>query len=99
MFDLSNIARTLRNMEIWWTILNRSEKIPIILIGSKSDLKDEKNFDLFKDMIEEVQKKYDFIGYIETSSKTGEGVDEAFEILIEEIVKRLNMAENAAIID
>jgi len=85
MFDLSNIKRTLRNLDFWWTLLNRWGKVPIILIGTKHDIINEKQYDLYKHLIDEARERYEFIDYIQTSSKTGLNIDEVFNVLIEKI--------------
>ena len=56
--ELPHIARTLRNMDIWWSILNRFGKIPIILIGTKVDLINDKQYSLYKNLILEIKEKY-----------------------------------------
>ncbi len=97
MFDLSNIMRSLRNMDMWWSLLNRTRKIPIILIGTKYDLIDKKELLVHKQLVQAIREKYDFIDYIETSSKTGQNVDKAFEILIKKIVEFQKINENPPI--
>ncbi len=89
MFDLSNINRSLRNIDIWWEILNMGGKLPILLVGTKYDLieNNSKRYDLFKHQIDEVREKYDFIDFIQTSSKTGHAVDESFNLLVQRIIQ------------
>jgi small GTP-binding protein len=87
MFDLSNIKRSLRNLDFWWTLLNRWGRVPIVLIGTKYDLVKEKQYSLYKNIITEALKKYEFVEYVETSSKTGLNINEVFERLIEKILK------------
>ena len=65
--------------------------IPIVLIGNKKDLEDER-------VIEE-QTARDFankfnLKFFETSSKTGENVNLAFEELVNEVVKSNNVNKN-----
>lgn len=88
MFDLSHIVRSLRNVDDWMATLNKNGKIPIILIGTKSDLVEEKDIPLNKELISDLRKKHDFIDYIETSSKTGDNVPKAIEKLVAHIVKK-----------
>ncbi len=87
MFDLSNIKRSLRNIDFWWTLLNRWGKVPIILIGTKYDLINESQYELYKDLIRNALNKYEFIEYIETSSKIGFNINKTFEILVDRITK------------
>lgn len=91
MFSLPHVARTLRKVNEWLSILNNDGPIPILLIGTKSDLVNEYDFALSKDLIAETKEKYDFIDYIETSSKTGENVKEAIENLVSFIVNKLQL--------
>jgi small GTP-binding protein len=62
--------------------------IPVILFANKVDLvkKDEINHD----KIQEVVEKQNFLRYYLTSAKTGEGVNEAFNNLIQELYKNSN---------
>ena len=58
--------------------------IPIVLVGTKSDLVKKRMVDA-----KEVQAAADkfHLQYIETSSKTGEGVDQVFTALAAEVLK------------
>lgn len=96
MFDLNNIRRSLRNTDIWYSILRKAGEIPILLIGTKLDLIEDgnsKSYSLFKSHIDEVRAKYDFVDYIETSSKSGENVDRAFKILVGTILENEDYRE------
>ncbi|KAG2386201.1 hypothetical protein C9374_002647 [Naegleria lovaniensis] len=63
-------------------------KIPIILVGNKIDLEDQRS--VTKEEGENQSKKFgDFCKWIETSAKTGENVDSVFE----ELVRMINTAE------
>ena len=69
------------------------QRIPILLVGSKSDLIDK--YDKLqvrvrpKDVKEDIRRRYaQILGPIECSSKTGKYVDEVFRRLTEEIVRR-----------
>lgn len=61
-------------------------EIPIVLFGNKIDLIDEKNYDEEK-ILKFVDKK-DFFGYYQTSAKTGQGVHEAFQVIIKELYNK-----------
>ena len=89
--DLDNIGRSLRNVEIWWNLLNKHGRIPIILIGTKFDLIEDNTdrIELSKTSISYMQEKYDFIDYVETSSKTGRNVDHAFNILVNQVLDQV----------
>ena len=57
--------------------------IPIVVFANKVDLIEENNLD--KINIQEVVKERDFLGYYLTSAKTGQGVHEAFDSIINEL--------------
>jgi small GTP-binding protein len=88
MFDLSNIRRSLRYIDDWFNILRQPGEIPIILVGAKYDIIEQNNkrYNMFKHLISESREKYDFFEYIETSSKSGHHVDDAFMTLIKKIL-------------
>ena len=69
------------------------QKIPILLVGSKSDLVDK--YDDLQDRVRSRDVKEDLkhrhsqlLGPIECSSKTGKNVNKVFQVLAEEIVRR-----------
>ena len=71
MFDLNNISRSLRNIEIWWNLIRKHGEIPVLLIGTKYDLVSEipsnqKRYKMFKGLVKEMTEKYRFIDYIKT---------------------------------
>ncbi|MBY9010695.1 MAG: GTP-binding protein [Candidatus Lokiarchaeota archaeon] len=57
--------------------------VPVVLFANKVDLIETNNIDSVK--IQELVKKFDFAGYYITSAKTGEGVIEAFNAIIEKL--------------
>ena len=69
------------------------QHIPILLVGSKSDLVDKYD-DLqvcvtSRDVKEDLKHRHSqLLGPIECSSKTGKNVDKVFRVLAEEIVRR-----------
>lgn len=60
--------------------------IPIVLFGNKVDLIDEKNFDEEK-ILKFIDKK-GYLGYYKTSAKTGQGVHEAFQTIIQNLYSK-----------
>ena len=60
--------------------------IPIILFANKLDLVEEDNLDV--SLIQDLVKLHGFLGYYLTSAKTGEGVHEAFNILIDKLYSK-----------
>ena len=55
---------------------------PIIIVGTKNDLEKKIPYDAIKRFSDSMNVKF-----IECSSKTGENVDEVFDLLLEEIIK------------
>jgi len=58
-------------------------EIPIVIFANKVDLVDEANLDDSK--IQKLVDKNKFLGYYKTSAKTGDGVIEAFNTIIEKL--------------
>ena len=71
---------------IWINDINESlpKKIPIILVGNKKDLKEERI--ISEEEGKKLAKENDFL-FFETSAKTGENVNKIFQSLFEIIVK------------
>jgi len=84
--DLTRVA-SFNNIEEWVNTLRAHEEaLPIILVGTKNDLVDDIQVDDESAM--EFKDKYDLSEYITTSSKTGENVDKAFDLLVRKIINR-----------
>jgi len=60
--------------------------IPIVLFANKVDLIKEDNLD--KTKIQELVKERDFLGYYLTSAKTGQGVHETFNAIINKLYSK-----------
>ena len=58
-------------------------EIPVIIFANKVDLVDDQNLDTSK--IAELVKSNNFLGYFITSAKTGQGVIEAFNTIIDNL--------------
>jgi small GTP-binding protein len=68
----------------WYNELNKyCSEIPIVLFANKVDLVDKDKIDISR--IQEVVKNHNFLNYYITSAKTGEGVIEAFNAIIEKL--------------
>ena len=86
MFDLSS-ERDFYNLPQFLNMIteyHELKKIPILLIGNKSDLDikvDEKEIEKFLD-------KENFIGYFEVSSKTNKNVDESVDFMVNYVYKK-----------
>jgi len=58
-------------------------EVPVVIFANKIDLVDEKDYDESK--IENLLKKHDCLKFFKTSAKTGKGVLEAFNFIIENL--------------
>ncbi|MHA2283137.1 MAG: Rab family GTPase [Promethearchaeota archaeon] len=86
MFDLTN-HKSLENLNDWLIEFSKvSRIIPLILVGNKLDLEQERQ--CRKEESLNFMKSYKFSNYIETSAKTGENIQTVFESLVLEILKR-----------
>ncbi|HEY0088861.1 MAG TPA: hypothetical protein VGB37_08460, partial [Candidatus Lokiarchaeia archaeon] len=78
---------SLEHVEEWHNDLkNYCGGIPIVLLGNKLDLIDDKG-SVDKKAVKLVEKR-GFIGYYKTSAKTGEGVFEAFQAILQELYNK-----------
>ena len=96
-YDVTN-SESFDNLKFWINSIktNLFEKnifIPIIIIGNKIDLEDMRG--ISKDIANKFAKENNF-KYFETSAKTGEGVDEAFRDLVNQILANSDKNEEAA---
>ena len=60
--------------------------IPTVVFANKADLLDDSDFDESK--IQNLVEKNNFLGYYKTSAKTGDGVIEAFNAIIEKLYRK-----------
>ncbi len=86
MFDLTRY-QTLENLEQWVNIVRKGDpKLPILFVGTKLDLTDEIMVD--DDYAKEFINEFSLMGFLKISSKTGENVHDAFNILTRKILER-----------
>jgi small GTP-binding protein len=86
VYDVIN-RETFDNIDFWITKLNEfSGEIPFIIIGNKIDKKDERAV-LFEEAKEKASS-YN-VQYMETSAKSNENIDKAFESLSVQILNNL----------
>jgi small GTP-binding protein len=92
LFDLTRLS-TLRHLDEWVEISREEDpNLPILFIGTKLDLS---NLIVVKDSDAiEYKEKYDLFQYLKISSKTGENVKLAFELLAKEIIKNILLSNN-----
>jgi GTPase SAR1 family protein len=84
-FDLTR-PKTLDALEDWLEVLGLylDEGTPILLVGMKQDLEVK----VSEDAIKNFQSKNNIPNYLETSSATGLGVEEAFQKATREIISQ-----------
>ena len=97
-YDVTN-SESFDNLKFWISSIktNLFEKnifIPIIIIGNKIDLEDMR--EISKDVASAFAKENKF-KYFETSAKTGEGVDDAFRDLVNQVLANLDKNEEETI--
>ncbi|MHA1241234.1 MAG: Rab family GTPase [Promethearchaeota archaeon] len=74
----------------WYSdITENCGEIPVIIFANKVDLVNENSSDDTK--IQELVDKYNFLGFYKTSAKTGVGVIEAFNALIENLYHKFKV--------
>jgi small GTP-binding protein len=89
LYDITKSV-TLDHLPDWTQIIREhAGDIPIMLIGSKKDLEE------FRDVSTEdgdlAAKKYNLRSFMELSSKTGENVEQAFEIMTKILIEKTNV--------
>ena len=89
MFDLTREA-TLKKIDDWLTVFKKGiapneEKIPILMVGGKLDLQEERSCS--KEDAVNLLKTHDLHYYIECSAKTGENIERIFEIIANAVTK------------
>ena len=87
VFDLSSKS-TFQNVEKWFNEIKKTADptINLILIGNKSDLKDKREISFEEG---ENKAKEMNVAYLETSALNADNVDKAFDLLIQEITKKM----------
>jgi len=90
MIDLTRLSSTSK-LDEWVDIIRGEDPtIPIVFVGSKSDLVEK--ISIKDEFIEELKEKYGFIAYYKTSSKTGLNVDKVFQEITRWVVKHRKIA-------
>ncbi|MFX0105178.1 MAG: Rab family GTPase [Candidatus Hodarchaeota archaeon] len=79
--------QSFKNISKWHEdIIKFCGEVPVVLFANKVDLIDDINFE--KSVIQEIVDKRNFIGYFITSAKTGQGVINAFNTIIDELYRK-----------
>ena len=86
MFDLTRIT-TLENLQQWLNIVRKgAPDLPVLFLGTKLDLDDEIMVE--DDYAKSFLSEFNLIDYLKISSKTGENVQKAFDVLTRKILER-----------
>jgi Ras-related protein Rab-5C len=93
VFDLTR-PETLANLQKWRDCLdNCPQDIPVVIVGNKSDLADERQVTFDEGIAYSQRMKCE---YFETSAENGSGVDDAFSTLAQSAFAAKNAREQAA---
>ena len=88
MFDLTR-PMTLDNLDQWVGIVRKSDpNLPVMFLGTKNDLSEE--IMINDDYAQTIKEQLKLFEFLRVSSKTGENVQQAFQILTEKILQRQN---------
>ena len=92
LFDITNETSFI-NLKNWMSQIKEScgEDIPILLVGNKTDLEDNRVINKERAM---EYANNENIEYIEVSSKTGENINKALTSLLQKILKRADSNSN-----
>ena len=91
VYDITN-RLSLDHLPDWTQIIREhAGDIPIMLIGSNLDLKEFRAVSRDEGIL--AAKKYNLSSFIELSSKTGQNVEKAFEVMTEILFERYNPVE------
>jgi small GTP-binding protein len=85
MFDLTRL-NTIDSIPFWADLAKNASNCKLVLVGGKKDLAQGLSFT--EDDFPELFEKYNFVDYHETSSATGEGVDDVFQAIAKAIVEQ-----------
>ena len=89
MFDLTRPA-SLDKLDDWINIVRTGDpNLPVLFLGTKSDLVDEITVE--EEYALSFKKKLNLFKYLKISSKSGENVDESFNIVTREILKYMGL--------
>jgi small GTP-binding protein len=86
VFDLTD-EESLNSIEEWYNdITTYCGKIPAVVFGNKIDILDERGLNYNDAAILKLVQKHNFLSYYQTSAKTGQKVQDAFNKIIEILV-------------
>jgi small GTP-binding protein len=88
LYDITNHS-SLEHLPDWTQVIREyAGNIPIMLIGSKVDLHEFRAVSRDDGIL--AAKKYNLASFVELSSKTGENVEKAFEVMTEILLERFS---------
>ena len=91
LYDITRYT-SLKNLEAWLEVVRSIDKtIPLIMVGSKLDLHEFRSVE--SEFAMELATELDFSGYAECSSKSGQFVEEVFELLTRVIMENRNLIQ------
>jgi small GTP-binding protein len=86
LFDLTRMQTTFSLENSWLPIVRKEDpNMPVVLLGTKLDMVDPNFPQIEPGFGQEFGNRNKLNGYVETSSKTGEKVEEAFFMLVKTI--------------
>ena len=86
LYDITN-SITIDHLPDWTQIIREhSGDIPIMLVGSKVDLEEFRAVPRNEGIL--AAKKYNLTSFVELSSKTGQNVEEAFNLMTESLFEK-----------
>ena len=89
MFDLTN-QESFEHLVNWLPIVRKYDTtVPMILIGSKLDLKED--IVVTDEDVLNFIEKHGIKNYIKLSSKTGDNIEECFDLLLKDIIEYKNL--------
>ncbi len=89
MYDITRYS-SMKNVTGWMDTLKEGlkEPIPIILVGGKRDLENERT--VKPEEVEKEIKKHSFLDHVECSSKTGNKVEDVFIKITQAMLDNVN---------
>ncbi len=95
MFDITRYM-SLKHIDDWIKIFrdeyskkHSDEALPVLMVGGKKDLNYRRSVE--RQAAEDVVERESLLKYMECSSKTGENVENLFQTLTRELLKRIDM--------
>ena len=91
LYDITRYT-SMKNLEPWLEVVRSIDKnIPLIMVGSKLDLNEFRSVET--EFAMELATEFEFSAYAECSSKTGQFVEEVFNLLTRVIMEKRNLIQ------